>query len=83
MYKYSNRLLPTSLRHFFIRSSDVHSHGTRSSSDLHSDPAHTTLKLFSLKCSGSHLYSNIPMIIQSTILLHLFKNKLKLCLLNV
>ena len=48
-HKYSNRLLPTSsFRNVFVRSSDLHSHGTRSSSDLRSDPARTTLQLFSM-----------------------------------
>ena len=83
MYKYSNHLLPMPLRNFFITSSDVHSHGTSSSSDLRSDPARTTLKSFSLKCSGPRLYSNIPVIIKSTASLHLLKNKFRLYLLNL
>ena len=72
MCKYSNHLLPMTFRNF-VRSSDVHCHGTRSSSDLRSDPARATLKSSSLKCSGPCLYSNIPMIIKSTASIRLFK----------
>lgn len=83
MYKYSNSTLPQSFNDFFLKSSDVHTHFLRSSNFFRPEFAHTTLKTFSIKCSGPRTYSIIPVSIQASESFSLFKHRLKCYLLKL
>ena len=76
MYKYDNHMLPSSFEDFFVRSSQVHSHGLRSMNYFRTDFARTNCKFFSIRCSGPRIYSNIPTSISSLESISLFKKSL-------
>ena len=81
MYKYDNHMLPSSFDNFFLKSSHVNSHDVRSLHCFRSDFARTTLKTFSIKCSGPRFFSSIPTSISSLKSISLFKKSLKFYLL--
>ena len=82
MFKLENNLLPCLFENFFTKSSDIHSHNLRTLNNFRPDFAHTTTKLFSIKCSGPRNYSDIPASIKSSKTLSLFKKEYKSYLLR-
>ena len=77
MYKYDNFILPSSFDNMFVKLSDVHSYDLRPGRCFRTDFARTTLKTFSIKCSGPRIYSIIPISVSSLKRISLFKQALK------
>ncbi len=55
MYKYHHHLLPTVFDNFFVLSSRVHDHYTRTGTNVR-----TNIRKFSIKFSGPSVWNNIP-----------------------
>ena len=76
MYRYDRNLLPSSYKHFFQLSSQVHSYFTRNSSAYRRTYARTNTRLFSIKSIGVAIWEKIPKEIRLSPSIWLFKNKL-------
>ena len=82
MYKFEQKMLPASFDNYFIRSSEIHSHKLRYVNHFRAEFASTTLKKFSIKCSGPLLYSSIPIDFVTSATFSTFKSLYKLYLLS-
>src|SRR6218665_1817734 len=54
------KLLPTLFDDYFIQGKAIHDHYTRSSYKYRPLKAHTNIKMFSMKCSGSQFFNSFP-----------------------
>ena len=60
MFKYSNSLLPSSFNNFFLKTSNLHNYNLRTNYAYRPDFAKTNMKLFSIKCIGPRVWSDVP-----------------------
>ncbi len=84
MYKYHHHLLPSSFDNYFVLSSHVHGHFTRSSTknNYYLPTVNTNIGKFSIKFAGPSVWNNIPTRIKSLVSLASVKHTLKDSLIN-
>jgi hypothetical protein len=79
MYKYHKHCLPPIFSNYFIVTSTVHDHFTRSSSKLHISFARTDIMKSQLRVYGPKLWNSIdPALIKSSKNWHSFKKQYKM-----
>ena len=79
MYKYYRKLLPYSYMHMFTPNLNVHSYGTRASSDLQYKIPHHRTSAFqkNIKYTGPNLWNTLPLSLKKSNSYNTLKSKLK------
>ena len=67
MYLYLNNILPKYFNDYFTLNKDIHSHDTRSASNIFIDYKRTNYGKFSLKYRGAQIWNNLPIELKSLI----------------
>ena len=60
MYSYFSNNLPKYFNNYFTLNKNIHSHDTRSASNVYIDYKRTNYGKFSLKYRGAHIWNNLP-----------------------
>jgi hypothetical protein len=74
--------LPEIYHHYFLFNYEIHDHDTRAKGDLHKNKITSDTGKRNIQILGCNLWNKIPKSIRSIKNLHLFKQKLKLFILN-
>ena len=76
MFSYFQRNLPNYFNNYFRLNEMIHSHNTRSASNIHIDFKRTNYGKFSLKYRGAQIWNEIPNNLKSTNSYHAFKRSI-------
>ena len=82
MYSYFSNNLPKYFHNYFTLNKNIHSHDTRSASNIFIDYKRTNYGKFSLEYRGAQIWSNLPIQLKSLQSYNLFKRSTKVYVQN-
>ena len=77
LYKAMNNLLPVVFTNCFMINSNIHSHDTRSSSNIHVVGCSLNVRRASIKCHGTSVWNILPLAVRLSTTFTIFKRRLK------
>ena len=82
MFKFNNHLLPNTFASLYVTNENVHNHNTRQRHHLHHTQTTSLALSKTIRHTGINLWNPLPQELKHTYRLSIFKQKLKLSLLN-